>query len=157
MTDETAPRTDFGVGAPTRIRILPDDYHVPVAGVLTDGRQCFVSEELFEGDRQFVGAFIWTADGLFDEVRLIGAARDASLPPGQAGPGADGAVRLDDLVAELGGVQLGPIEVQPFAVRADGVDFGFVPSSFEAEWSVSVHPGDFIAYYEPWDGEEYDT
>jgi hypothetical protein len=157
MTHEPGARTDFGSGAPSRIRILPDDHHVPVAGTLPDGRRCFVSEELFAGDQQFVAAFIWSEDGTFEELRVIGTARAASLPPGQAGPRADGAAGLEDLVAELGGVELGPIDVQPFAVQADGVEFGFVPRSWDGEWGVSVEPGDFIAYSEPWDGEDYDT
>jgi hypothetical protein len=37
------------------------------------------------------------------------------------------------------------------------VTFGWVVQQFEGEYSINIEPGDFIAYYEPWDGLGYDT
>lgn len=34
---------------------------------------------------------------------------------------------------------------------------GWVGAEFEGIYSIHIEPGDFIAYYEPWDGLEYDT
>ena len=150
-------------GAPDRITIVPDDYHVPYAGTAEDGRLFFLSEELFdlgqagpESARQFVAVFLWKADGEFDEVRVDVVDRVEGIPPMQAVPaGADGLVA--SRLAELGDYQLEPIEVAPFSTEVDGVTFGFVAQEIDGMWSVNVQPGDFIAYYEPWDGLEYDT
>lgn len=150
-------------GAPDRITIVPDDYHVPFAGTAEDGRLFFLSEELFDAGhagqddaRQFVGVFFWKADGEFDEVRMDVVDRVEGAPPGQAVPaGADELVA--SRLAELGEYELEPIEVAPFSTEIDGVVFGFIAQEFEGMWSVHVEPGNFIAYYEPWDGLEYDT
>lgn len=61
-------------------------------------------------------------------------------------------------ILKLGDYVLESIEVEPFAVDVRGVTFGFVPEDLgDGQVSIIVQPGDFIAYYEPWDGEEYDT
>jgi hypothetical protein len=142
--------------APERFTIVPDDYHVPYAGTAEDGRKFFLSNELFAPGAGYVGLFLWKADGTFDEVRVDKVGRAEGVPPGQAAPAG-----ADDLIAsrqaELGKYVLEPIEVAPFAVEVDGVTFGWVGSEFEGSYSIHIEPGDFIAYYEPWDGLEYDT
>lgn len=144
------------MGKPERFRIVPDDYHVPYAGTAGDGRRFFLSDELFAGGSSYVGVFLWQADGTFDEVRVDEVARPSGLPPGQAGPSG-----ADDLVAarlaELGDYVLEPIEVAPFMTKVDGVRFGWKLQKFGGEYTINIEPGDFIAYYEPWDGLEYDT
>jgi len=146
--------------APDRFTIIPDDYHVPYAGTAEDGRRFFLSEELFvPGDQgpAYVGLFLWNADGTFDEVRVDEVSRAGGLPPGQAGPAG-----IEDLVdarlAELGDYVLGPIEVEPFSKEVDGVTFGWVVTQGESgNYNVNIEPGDFIAYFAPWDGLIYDT
>jgi hypothetical protein len=143
---------------PGRFRIVPDDYHVPYAGTAGDGRKFFLSDELFSPGTgaAYVGLFLWNADGTFDEVKVDEVRRPEGLPPGQAG-----SAGADQLVAsrlrELGEYVLEPIDVQPFSVDRGGVTFGWVGSEFEGTYSINIEPGDFIAYYEPWDGLEYDT
>lgn len=142
--------------APARFRIVPDDYHVPYAGTAEDGRKFFLSDELFDPGSAYVGLFLWKADGTFDEVRVDKVARPAWLPPGQAGTaGADELVA--SRLAELGKYVLEPIEVEPFTKEVEGVTFGWVVSQFEGDYSINIEPGNFIAYYEPWDGLGYDT
>jgi hypothetical protein len=89
-------------------------------------------------------------------VRVDKVPRPAGLPPGQAGPAS-----ADDLVAsrltELGEYILEPIEVEPFAEDGKGVTFGWMVNQFDGEYSINIEPGEFIAYYEPWDGLAYDT
>jgi hypothetical protein len=141
---------------PKRITIVPDDYHVPYAGTAEDGRRFFLSDELFDMESGYVGLFLWKADGAFDEVKVGEVGRAAGLPPGQAGPaGADELVA--SRLAELGRYVLEPIEVEPFAKEVDGVTFGWVGNEFEGVYSINIEPGNFIAYYEPWDGLDYDT
>lgn len=144
-------------GPPARITIRPDDYHVPYAGTAEDGRRFFLSDELFDADVSYVGLFLWKADGTFDEVRVDKVGSAGSVPPGQAA-----SVGADDLVAarlaELGDYVLEPIEVAPFTRTVDGVMFGWRVSKYDdGTYNVNIEPGDFIAYYAPWDGLEYDT
>jgi hypothetical protein len=62
------------------------------------------------------------------------------------------------MLLHLGDFTLEAIDVAPFAVGVDGITFGFVPEEIdEDEVSIQIQPGNFIAYYEPWDGEECDT
>ncbi|GAA1594375.1 hypothetical protein GCM10009804_58760 [Kribbella hippodromi] len=142
--------------APTRFRIVPDDYHVPYAGTAADGRKFFLSDELFSRDSSYVGLFLWKADGTFDEVKVDKVTRPAGLPPGQAA-----SANADKLVAarlaELGKYVLEPIDVEPFTKEIDNITFGWEVSQYEGEYSIHIEPGDFIAYYEPWDGLGYDT
>ena len=149
-------RTDTGVvRAPERFTIRPDDYHVPYAGTAGDGRKFFLSEELF-AEASYVGLFLWKADGTFDEVRVDEVPRPKYLPPGQAGRAGAQAL-VDERLDELGDYVLEPIRVEPFTTRVDGVIFGWKVVRFEDVYSINIEPGDFIAYYEPWDGFEYDT
>ncbi|ADB31353.1 hypothetical protein Kfla_2277 [Kribbella flavida DSM 17836] len=143
--------------APARFTIVPDDYHVPYAGTAGDGRRFFLSDELFvPGGSAYVGVFLWKADGTFDEVRVDEVVRPAGLPPGQAAP-ADADQLVAARLAQLGDYVLEPIEVEPFTKTVRGVTFGFAVTQFEGMYSINVEPGDFIAYYAPWDGLEYDT
>jgi hypothetical protein len=143
---------------PQRFRIVPDDYHVPYAGTAEDGRKFFLSQELFDlRGSSYVGLFLWKADGTFDRVEVDKVARPKGLPPGQAAPaGADDLVEAR--LAELGDYRRGPIEVEPFRTKVDGVTFGWHVGRYDdGEWFINVMPGDFICYYAPWDGIGYDT
>jgi hypothetical protein len=146
--------------APDRFTIAPDDYHVPYAGTAEDGRRFFLSEELFGGrggGSSYVGLFLWKDDGTFDEVRVDEVARPEGLPAGQAAP-AGAQDLVDARLAELGDYVLEPIEVEPFIEKADGVRFGWKVGTYDdGTHFVSIVPGDFIVYYAPWDGLDYDT
>lgn len=148
---------------PERFTIAPDDYHVPYAGTAGDGRKFFLSSELFglgggpDEAAGFVGLYLWNADGSFAEVRVDRVDRASGLPPGQAFP-AD----ADDIVtrrlSELGDYTIEPIAVEPFLTVVDGVTFGWEVDQYDdGTYFIGIRPGDFIVYYEPWDGLEYDT
>jgi len=156
-----ADRSTFPPGTPRRFRIIPDDYHVPYAGITGDGKQFFLSNELFGGDTagvtSFIGLFLWNADGSFESVEVDAVRRPEGIPLMQAvAAGSEEAMNL--ALQRLGNYVLESIEVEPFAVDVEGVTFGFVPENIgDEEVSINVQPGDFIAYYEPWEGEDYDT
>lgn len=143
-----APAAEDPGGVPERFTIVPDDHHVPYAGTAGDGRRFFLSEELFRGRKGYVGLYLWKSDGTFDEVRVT----QVDLADRRA---ADRVVA--ERLAELGDYELEPIDVEPFIERVDRVPFGWEVSELEGEVSVTVQPGDFIAYYAPFDGLEYDT
>jgi hypothetical protein len=149
-------------GRPTRFRIVPDDYHVPYAGVAEDGRLFFLSDELFNQEldgASYIGLFLWKPDGTFDQLKVDRVGRPEGLPPGQAGPAGSGDAKalLRARLDELGVYDRRPISVAPFTRVVDGVTFGWELQEFEGTLSLTIAPGDFIAYYEPWDGLEYDT
>ena len=142
--------------APSSFTIVPDDYDVPYAGTAEDGRKFFLSDELFHGDTAFVGLFLWHADGTFDEVRVSAVARPEDAPIGQAVPAPQEMV--DARLLELGNYKLEPITVEPFVTKVDGVRFGWHVGRYDdGTYYINIVPGDFIAYYAPWDGLEYDT
>lgn len=143
--------------APTRFTIRPDDYHVPYAGTAEDGRRFFLSDELFSADTSWVGLFLWKTDGTFDEVKVSAVGRASGLPPGQGGSAESDGV-LQDSLAELGKYVLEPITVEPFTKEIDGTEFGWKVGRYDdGTYHINIEPGDFICYYAPWDGEEYDT
>jgi len=161
LDDYTAPLD--ADGRPTRFRIVPDDYHVPYAGVAEDGRLFFLSDELFsrdeDGASSYIGLFLWKPDGTFDELKVDRVGRPEGLPPGQAGPAGSGDAKalLRARLDELGVYDRRPISVAPFTRVVAGVTFGWELQEFEGTLSLTIAPGDFIAYYEPWDGLDYDT
>jgi len=149
--------------APDRFTIAPDDFDVPYAGTAEDGRKFFLSDQLFATETRnhpasaYVGLFLWQADGTFDEVRVDEVPRPEGLPPGQAGP-ADAQDLVDARLAELGDYVLEPVEVEPFTEKVHGVTFGWEVGRYDdGSYFVGIRPGDFIVYYAPWDGLEYDT
>ena len=144
-------------GVPARFTIRPDDYHVPYAGTAEDGRKFFLSEELSSGDTGWVGLFLWKPDGKFDQVRVNPVGRATDVPPGQAAPGDSGGM-VKARLAELGKFSLEPIVVEPFTTMVDGTEFGWKVGRYEnGSYYINIEPGDFICYYAPWDGLEYDT
>ncbi|MCU1676163.1 MAG: hypothetical protein JWM93_921 [Frankiales bacterium] len=52
------------------------------------------------------------------------------------------------------------IEVAPFAIERFGTTFGLVlrePKDEDEVWAVEVQPGNYMAFFEPWDGGDYDA
>ena len=60
-------------------------------------------------------------------------------------------------MAQLGDYRLEPITVEPFTRKVDGVTFGWLLNDVGGEYAINIEPGDFIQYYAPWDGLDYDT
>jgi hypothetical protein len=52
------------------------------------------------------------------------------------------------------------IGVAPFTVEYAGLIFGLAPREPEEPddvWAVEAQPGNYMAFFEPWDSGEYDT
>ncbi|PZG12584.1 hypothetical protein C1I95_25490 [Micromonospora craterilacus] len=149
----------MSAGLPSRIPIDNDDYHAEHVGRTADGRQFFLTtpfEPAMDGDddgQEFVALYLFDADGRFQEARI-----DAFGPRARMDRAARRAV-YEARLAELGKVTFAPIEVEPFAVDRFGTTFGLIPREPEGDddtWWVTVEPGDYMAFSEPWDGS-YDT
>jgi len=155
--------------APEKISILHDEYHARHIGRTSDGRQFFLTSafEPAMGEstgREFVALFLFDNDGTLIEDRIdeLGTRQELGLDGWPPGNKASGSI-IDDAIkrrlAKLGAVTFGDIEIRPFGIDRFGATFGFLPIEPEEdghEWCVEFHPGNFMAFYPPSDGE-YDT
>jgi hypothetical protein len=140
---------------PQRIRIVHDDHRGKYVGRTLSGLQYFVTTPFVPGHREFVAVYLFDDDGVLLEARI-----DDLGPREQLDPHTIMDVQARRL-AELGTVSLEPIDIVPFELHRFGTRFGFIPQPPNQDddhpvWTVSVEPGDYMAFYPPWDGR-YDT
>ncbi|MBC7773332.1 MAG: hypothetical protein H7210_12615 [Pyrinomonadaceae bacterium] len=146
-------------GPPQLIAIDHDDYHAQHVGRTADGRQFFLTtpfEPAIGADtgNEFVALFLFDSSGNLLEARIeeFGAREEMDDE------------KLQDVYSlrlhELGEVSFERIQVAPFSVERFGTRFGLIPCPPEDEgdsWHVELHPGNYMAFSEPWDSGEYDT
>lgn len=144
---------------PELVAIDHDDYHAEHIGRTADGRQFFLTSPFVPATgggagREFVARYLFDAQG-----HLLDATIDDLGP--RAGLDLEAAKRLhSERLAELGPVSYERIEVQPFQIERFGTTFGLVlrvPEDEEDVWAVEVQPGNYMAFFEPFDSGEYDT
>lgn len=148
-------------GAPERIAIDPDDHHARYVGRATDGRRFFLTNPFEPASRvgaldggEFVALYLFDAHGSLVEARIDALGPRATLDEDAARS------PFRRRLEELGEVSFERIEVAPFAVERFGTTFGLIPREPEDEddeWVVEAQPGDYMAFYEPWDSGDYDT
>ncbi len=147
--------------APTRICIGHDDYHAKLVGRTRDGRQFFVTQPFVPYGHDFVARYLFDADGQFLNATIhdLGK-RSTKEPPGNALYNNNDVESLQQkLLHELGEVEFCDINVVPFSHESHGTRFGLMaapPEEDDDEWSVIAEPGNYMAFFPPWDGE-YDT
>ena len=146
-------------GPPSIIAIEHDDYHAQHVGRTRDGRQFFLTKP-FEpaiGGREgseFVALYQFDKAGKLLEAKIDNFGPRAKLDEAKC------RALYDQRLKELGNVTLERIEVEPFAVQRFGTTFGLVVRQPEEEgdpWAVEAQPGNYMAFFEPWDSGEYDT
>lgn len=104
--------------------------------------------------QEFVALFLFGADGRFLDARIDAFGPRETVDPVAIRAAYDGRLR------ELGDVTFTRIEVEPFALERFGTTFGLVPRPPEDDgdpWWVTLEPGDYMAFTEPWDSGDYDT
>jgi hypothetical protein len=144
---------------PVRIAIDHDDYHASRVGRTRKGLQVFVTTPFVpalgeELGREFLAVYIFDPDGKLVESRIDDLGLRSELDQDRARQ------LLEQRMSELGPLDYGRIEVQPFAIERFGTIFGLVPRAPEDEgdsWWVELQPGNYMAFHEPWDSGEYDT
>jgi hypothetical protein len=144
---------------PKLIAIEHDDNHASHMGSLPDGRQFFLTTPFVpasgsEPGREFVAVFLFDKRGRFLEARIDDLGTRAELDEARARS------TFEQRLAELGPVEYGRIEVQPFQVERFDTSFGLIPRPPEEEddeWAVEMQPGNYMAFFEPWDSGDYDT
>lgn len=144
---------------PGLVAINHDDYHAKHIGRTADSRQFFLTTPFVpasgsEAGREFIALYFFDADGRFRDARIDDLGPRADLDR-------DAAQHLhEQRLAELGPVTFDRIEVQPFQVERFGTTFGLVlrePEDEDDVWAVEVQPGNYMAFFEPFDSGDYDT
>jgi hypothetical protein len=146
-------------GPPDLIAINADDYHARHVGHTADGKQFFLTTpfEPAVGGRE---GCEYIALYQFDEKGRLIDSQIESFGPRATAKAEDIAARYDAMLASLGKITLDRIEVSPFKIERSGVEFGLVlrePEEKDDVWAVEVQPGNYMAFFEPWDSGEYDT
>ena len=144
---------------PDLIAINHDDYSARYVGRTADGGQFFLTTPFVpamggSAGREFVALYLFDSQGRFREARIDDLGTRAELEAGRARR------TFEQRLAELGEIEYGCIEVEPFQVERFGTTFGLLPSSPEDDEGVrhfTVEPGDYMAFFEPFDSGEYDT
>jgi hypothetical protein len=144
---------------PDIIAIEHDDYHAKHIGWTTDGRQ-FILTTPFEpaiGGKvggEFIALYIFSTDGKLLEAKIDELGPRATMNKDKARE------LYQQRLKELGEVRFSRIEVAPFSVLRFGIEFGLIvrePEDEEDVCAVEMQPGNYMAFFEPWDSGEYDT
>ncbi|WP_461535171.1 hypothetical protein [Spongorhabdus nitratireducens] len=144
---------------PEKIAINHDNYHAEHIGKTKDGSQFFLTtpfEPAYPNKEgcEYIALFLFDADGNLTNSKI-----DAMGPRGSY----DDDERREKYLSrlnELGEVQFQRIEVKPFSVKHNGTDIGLIvrePEDDDEVWAVELLPGNYMAFFEPWDSGEYDT
>jgi hypothetical protein len=145
--------------APKIIAIDHDDYHAEHVGWTSDGRQFFLTTPFEPAGREregseFVALYLFDKQGNLLEAQIDDFGPRASMD--QEARRSIYEKRLKD----LGDVSYERIEIAPFSIERFGSMFGLVlrdPEDEDDQWAVEVEPGNYMAFFEPWDSGEYDT
>lgn len=144
---------------PDMIAIDHDDHHAEHVGHTVDGRQFFLTTP-FEpaiGGRmggEFVALYLFDTAGKLLEARIDDFGPRATLDDNKRRQ------VYEQRLKELGDVTFDRIEVAPFAVERFGTTFGLIlrePEEEDDPWAIEAQPGNYMAFFEPWDSGEYDT
>lgn len=145
--------------APALIAINADDHYAKYVGKTSDGRQFFLTTPFEPAHRDQPGCE-FLALYTFDERGKLLAAEIDSFGPRDTMDEAACKRALDIRLQSLGKISLQRIAIAPFTVEKFGSSFGLVVRQPEDEtdiWAVEVQPGNYMAFFEPWDSGEYDT
>jgi hypothetical protein len=146
-------------GRPYIIAIEHDDYHAKHIGSTVDGRQ-FILTTPFEpaiGSKsggEFIALYIFDTDGKLVEAKIDELGPRATMDKDKARS------LYEKRLNELGDARFGRVEVAPFSIKRFGTEFGLVlrePEDEDDAWAVEMQPGNYMAFFEPWDSGEYDT
>jgi hypothetical protein len=146
-------------GEPKLVAINHDDYHAQHIGRMLDGRQFFLTtpfEPAFGDEKpgcEYIALFTFDSAGVLLEAKIESFGPRATLDDAKCKE------VYDSWLKELGEVSFERIEVAPFSVERFGTQFGLIPREPEDEedvWAVELLPGNYMAFFSPWDSGDYD-
>ncbi|WP_269537326.1 hypothetical protein [Cerasicoccus fimbriatus] len=144
---------------PSRISINHDEYAAKHIGCLPDGRQFFLTSPFEPAwkDRkggEYIALYLWDELGNFLEAKVEGLGPRSELDMEHA------RASYYEILDSLGQIEFKRINVAPFSIERFGVEFGLVlrePEEDGDAWAVEAQPGNYMAFFEPWDSGYYDT
>ena len=141
-------------GKPELIAINHDDYHAQHIGITEEGLQFFLTTPFEPGGCEYIALFIFDNKGnlINSDIEALGLRGAFSEEE------AKGKYNLK--LSMLGKKKYQRIEVKPFSVKFNGIDLGLIvrePEDEDDVWAVELLPGNYMAFFEPWDSGEYDT
>ena len=140
-------------GAPASIAINHDEYQAKRIGRTADGRQFFLTNPFVPMGSEFIALYLFDAAGQLLEAKIDDLGTRELVDDDYA------RALIETRLEELGEFTFGDIQVAPFRLERFGTEFGLIPEAPEEEgehWWVTAEPGDYMAFYPPWDGD-YDT
>lgn len=143
---------------PRTIPINHDDYHAAHVGHLADGRQVFATTSFVtltdDSDaREYLAVYTFDRKGAFLQASIDDLGLRSALDENKA------RTLLQTRLSGLGTLYHGRIEIEPFEIERFGQTFGLIlqePEDEDDDYRASVEPGDYMAFFPPWDGD-YDT
>lgn len=146
-------------GRPTKIAIEHDDYSAKYIGINRNGMQFFLTTPFEPANKnskgcEYIALFTFDSDG-----SLVNSSIDVLGPRGSFSH-EQGSRQFHEKLASLGEVDFRRIEIEPFSVHFNGIDIGLIvrePEDEDDVWAVEMLPGNYMAFFEPWDSGEYDT
>ena len=146
-------------GRPTKIAIDHDKYHAQHIGRTENGNQFFLTTPFEPAvgsltGSEYVALYIFDESGRFLEGHIDDLGPRATMDRDAA------KACYNRRLESLGKVEFCRIEVEPFSIEKGGTAFGLIPREPEEEgdvWAVELLPGNYMAFFEPWDSGEYDT
>lgn len=146
-------------GWPAVFTIDPDEHHARHVGRMPDGRQFFLTTPFVPATEADPGGE-YVALYIFDDEGRLADASIESFGPRAAIDEPAYKASYQRLLDGLGDVRFERIEIEPFAVAKFDTHFGLIvrpPEDDEDIWAVEVQPGNYMAFFEPWDSGDYDT
>lgn len=146
---------------PKYIRINHDEFYASLVGHTRDKKQFFITQPFVPCGHDFVARYLFDKAGQCIDVKLhdLGP-RKTGEPPGNAlFENSNAEAVQQKFLKELGDIEFGDIKVIPFSYESHGTTFGLIaqpPEEEDEDWTVIAEPGNYMAFYPPWDGE-YDT
>ena len=146
-------------GPPDIIAINHDDYRAEYVGRTANGMQ-FILTTPFEPASSGHKGSEFSALYLFDTKGELVEAKIEDFGPRTTLDHEKLREVRDRWLQELGQVTYDRVEVAPFALERFGTTFGLVlrePEEEDDPWAVEMQPGNYMAFFEPWDSGDYDT
>ena len=141
-------------GRPELIAIDHDDYHAQHIGITENGHQFFLTTPFEPGGCEYIALFKFDKKGNLVDSDIEALGVRGSFCKKEA------KIKYNLKLSMLGKIVYQRIEVKPFSVKFNGTDIGLIvrePEDEDDDWAVELLPGNYMAFFEPWDSGEYDT
>ncbi len=144
---------------PELIAINNDDYHAKHIGKMANGDQFILTTPFVPAGRvpgcEFIALYLFDAKGTLKSHKIH------SFGPRSSVDETIVASVRDAWLKDLGDIRYTRIQVSPFTVTLFDTVFGLIvrepDDDDEDVTAVEMQPGNYMAFFEPWDSGDYDT